>query len=205
MLKNRVNDPCQKREQILNAALTIFSRKGYGEATIPEIAREAGVAVGTIYNYYQSKRHLLVSIIENFVVTEPFKKLIEHPPESDDVAFFSSMIEERLEFGTENLSRFLFLFSEIQRDPELRQQYAEQILHPIMRFVEKYLNSRVASQAFRPINTTVISRLLPGIVIALVFMSQVEGEKSPIRSIPREELVSELLEFVLGGLRRKDE
>ena len=40
----------RKRKQILNAALAVFSQKGYGESTVPDIAREAGVAVGTIYN-----------------------------------------------------------------------------------------------------------------------------------------------------------
>jgi AcrR family transcriptional regulator len=193
-----------KREQILNAALTVFSKKGYGEATIPDIAQEAGVAVGTIYNYYQGKRHLLISLIETFVITEPFKKLIEHPPEADDVAFFSSMIEERLEFGTGNLDRFFFLFGEIQRNPELRQQYVEQVLHPIMKYIEDYLNSRVDSGAFRPVNTAVMSRLLPAMVIGLVLMFHIEGENSPLCGIPRQELVNEMLNFVLGGLLKKD-
>ena len=193
-----------KRKQILDAALTVFSRKGYGEATIPDIAQEAGVAVGTIYNYYQGKRHLLISIIEAFVITEPFKKLLEHPPEADDVSFFSSMIKERLEFGTGNLNRFFFLFSEVQRNPELRQQYTEQIFRPIMKYIQKYLNSRISSGAFRPVNTTVMSRLLPAMVIGLVLLFQIEGENGPLQSVSRQEMADELLNFILGGLRRKD-
>ena len=68
-----------RQKQILDAALAVFSRKGYGEATIPDIAREAGVAVGTIYNYYESKRDLLVSLVDAYVVTEPSGKLRENP------------------------------------------------------------------------------------------------------------------------------
>jgi AcrR family transcriptional regulator len=55
-----------RRQQILDAALSVFSKKGYGEATVPDIAREAGVAVGTIYNYYDSKRDLLMSLIASW-------------------------------------------------------------------------------------------------------------------------------------------
>jgi AcrR family transcriptional regulator len=62
-----------RRKQILNAALTVFSRKGYGEATIPDIAREAEVAVGTIYNYYPSKREILMSVLASRVLSEPSK------------------------------------------------------------------------------------------------------------------------------------
>ena len=46
----------KRQEQILKAAMEVFSRKGYAAATIPEIARLAGIAAGTIYLYYPSKR-----------------------------------------------------------------------------------------------------------------------------------------------------
>ncbi|MGD9142400.1 MAG: helix-turn-helix domain-containing protein, partial [Dehalococcoidia bacterium] len=40
--------PEQRETQILEAALAVFSRRGYDKATVPDIAREAGIAVGTI-------------------------------------------------------------------------------------------------------------------------------------------------------------
>jgi AcrR family transcriptional regulator len=44
----------RRREQILKAATEVFIRKGFGAATIPEIARTAGLAAGTIYLYFPS-------------------------------------------------------------------------------------------------------------------------------------------------------
>lgn len=55
----------QKRKQIINGATSVFSKKGYYESTISEIAREAGVAEGTIYEYFKSKEDLLISIPED--------------------------------------------------------------------------------------------------------------------------------------------
>ncbi|UCC59871.1 MAG: helix-turn-helix transcriptional regulator [Dehalococcoidia bacterium] len=81
--KERITE--QRKQQILDAALTIFSRKGFGEATVPDIAHEAGIAVGTIYNYYQSKRDLLVSLLANYVFTQPFVMLLEQSLETDDI------------------------------------------------------------------------------------------------------------------------
>lgn len=53
-----------KEERILRAAIKVFARKGFFNARISEIAKEAGVADGTIYLYFHNKYDLLVSIFE---------------------------------------------------------------------------------------------------------------------------------------------
>lgn len=53
-----------KRLRILEAAETLFARRGFFHARIAEIAREAGVADGTIYLYFKSKDDLLISWFE---------------------------------------------------------------------------------------------------------------------------------------------
>ena len=55
----------RRREQILDAAMDVFSRKGFAMATTAEIAREAGLAEGTVYNYLPSKRELLIAVVKN--------------------------------------------------------------------------------------------------------------------------------------------
>ena len=54
-----------KRERILEAAVRIFAEKGFYNAKVSEIAREASVADGTIYLYFKSKDDLLISIFED--------------------------------------------------------------------------------------------------------------------------------------------
>jgi TetR/AcrR family fatty acid metabolism transcriptional regulator len=56
-----------KRERIMNAAIASFAQQGYHQATIADVAREAGVAAGTIYLYFKNKDDLLVSIFEEKV------------------------------------------------------------------------------------------------------------------------------------------
>ncbi|HHJ50993.1 MAG TPA: TetR/AcrR family transcriptional regulator [Phaeodactylibacter sp.] len=57
----------QMREEssalIRRAAMQLFARKGYGNTSMDEIAREAGVSKGLIYNYFDSKQSLLLAII----------------------------------------------------------------------------------------------------------------------------------------------
>lgn len=55
-----------KRKQILDAAAVIFSRKGYHQAKVEEIAREAEVGKGTVYEYFNSKKDLFQQVMMEF-------------------------------------------------------------------------------------------------------------------------------------------
>ncbi|WP_373044456.1 TetR/AcrR family transcriptional regulator [Vulgatibacter sp.] len=61
----RARDPKgDKRERILEAAVRVFASKSFYTATVAEIAREAGVADGTIYLYFKNKDDLLICLFE---------------------------------------------------------------------------------------------------------------------------------------------
>jgi TetR/AcrR family fatty acid metabolism transcriptional regulator len=59
----KLHDKEKKRIKIMQAALKIFSRKGYSPAAVDEVAREAGIAKGTLYLYFQDKEDLFFSTI----------------------------------------------------------------------------------------------------------------------------------------------
>jgi TetR/AcrR family transcriptional regulator, fatty acid metabolism regulator protein len=54
----------EKYRGILEAAVHVFARKGFYHARVSEIAREAGVADGTIYLYFQNKDDILIRLFE---------------------------------------------------------------------------------------------------------------------------------------------
>ena len=64
-----------RRESIIQAAIEVFSRKDFKGASISEIAQKAGVADGTIYQYFKNKEDLFFSIpIEK---TKEFRSQLE--------------------------------------------------------------------------------------------------------------------------------
>jgi AcrR family transcriptional regulator len=193
----------QRKRQIFNAALKVFSKKGFDQATIPDIAQEAGVATGTIYNYYKSKHDLLLSIIKSYVSTESFTGLLEQPPESGDSAYLFTLINERLSMGFDNISVIQLLMTEIQRDPKLRRQYNEQVVLPNFKLMEEYFELRTAKNTFRPLNIPVVVRALLGMVIGLSIISKVEGEAGLLRRIPHQELVAEVKKLILKGIQKE--
>ncbi len=56
-----MRDP-DKHEQIIDAAIRVFARAGYYNSRVSDIAREAGIASGTIYLYFKTKDEILVTL-----------------------------------------------------------------------------------------------------------------------------------------------
>ena len=52
-----------KKKAIFNSAKNLFSKKGFKDTNISDIAKDAGIAVGTYYNYYSSKEELFLKIL----------------------------------------------------------------------------------------------------------------------------------------------
>ncbi|MEM9725757.1 MAG: TetR/AcrR family transcriptional regulator [Pseudomonadota bacterium] len=62
MEKRRVMDPDAKRAAVLGSAEKLFASEGYERATMASVAREAGVAVGTVYRLFPDKSALLAAL-----------------------------------------------------------------------------------------------------------------------------------------------
>src|SRR5678815_5713534 len=71
-----------KRERILDAAEKIFARDGFFAAKVADVAKDAGVADGTIYLYFKSKDDLLISLFERRMrqLNETLRKTIASVP-----------------------------------------------------------------------------------------------------------------------------
>jgi len=64
----------ERREQIVNAAIKLFSEQGYYSTTIQHIAREAGISVGLIYQYFRDKDDVLFLTLK--LVLDTYEKEI---------------------------------------------------------------------------------------------------------------------------------
>ncbi|MBD3225466.1 MAG: TetR family transcriptional regulator [Caldithrix sp.] len=72
-------DRLNKKERIIEAAVIIFAHKGFYNATVKDVALKAGVADGTIYNYFKNKDDLLISLFEQKMeaILDRFQKSID--------------------------------------------------------------------------------------------------------------------------------
>jgi AcrR family transcriptional regulator len=194
-----------RKQQILDAALPIFSRKGFALTTTSEIAKAAGISEGTIYNYFSNKRELFIEVIKNLIVTMQLMELIEKLPGDGTPFVFQDILKDRLKFAENaNVSHIMGLMSEIQRDPELKKLYAEQFIQPFFLKMESSYNNMIASGKVRKINPTIITRLIGGMIIGFIMLRTIEDDNSPMKKLPRDEIANEIMNFVFKGIAKEN-
>ncbi len=70
----RPNVSDERKSQIINAAEEVFTKKGFDEARMDDIAEETGLSKGTLYLYFKSKDDLIIAILDRLIQRE-FKQL----------------------------------------------------------------------------------------------------------------------------------
>lgn len=194
-----------RKQQILDAALPIFSRKGFALTTTSEIAEAAGVSEGTIYNYFNNKRELFIAVIKNLIVTMQLMELIEKLPDEGTPFVFQDIMQDRLKFADNaNVSHIMGLMSEIQRDPELKKLYFEQFIQPFFKKMEASYNSMIASGKIRKMNPAIATRIIGGMIIGFIMLRTIEDDNSPMKKIPRDEIANEIMNFVYKGIAKEN-
>ena len=87
-----------KPQQIIEAAVRVFARKGYYNSRVSDIAREAGIAAGTIYLYFETKDDILVTLFREKMAEFVSSLRRAIAPEPDAVAKLRRLIHLLFEF-----------------------------------------------------------------------------------------------------------
>lgn len=208
--ESRKKQTTERRQgQILDAAREVFSKKGYTAATIPEIATRAGIAVGTIYLYYPSKRDLFIELLKKIGRTVEMQNTIGQMPVAGFPTVFKNILQNKLAIArSTNMSSSLSLLGDIEREPELKAQLVRQLFQPAISQMEDSYRSRVAAGEFRQLDPAVAVRAMPAMIIGLTVLGKLEGDESPLYRLPEDELADRIIDILLNGLlsrERKDE
>ena len=116
-----------KKELIINAAIKVFADKGFYTANVADVAKEAGVADGTIYLYFKNKDDLLISLFE----TKMEEILLR----------FSSLLDSTRN-AEEKLRQFIHLyFQMIEEDQNLAEVFQVE-LRQSDKFLKDYHNQK---------------------------------------------------------------
>lgn len=98
----------ESRERILEAALRLFSRNGYEETSVAELAREAGVSKGLVYHYFDTKRAVLEAVFDRG--TDRLEATLRVAREGEAAIAPSALVMEVLGLVAEDLLWWRLLF-----------------------------------------------------------------------------------------------
>ena len=126
-----------RRQHILDAATRVFAAKGFDRATIRDVARRAGVADGTIYNYFPNKNALLLGILDRLNETAQRREHLRGSAGTDLETFLHAYLQHRLAvFEQVGFDAFQVLLSELLVIAEVREAYQRQVLDPTFAVAE---------------------------------------------------------------------
>jgi AcrR family transcriptional regulator len=123
----RVERKAQTRQQLVEAAARVFARKGYGGASVDDVAAEAGFTVGALYSNFAGKQELFMAAFERHCdqdlaqVQELLAGDLPLEQQLDAVTQrFGDLDEEHRQWWLLSLELWLYA----QRDPVTRQRLA---------------------------------------------------------------------------------
>jgi len=189
-----------RRAQILSGAADVFSHKGFQGATIRAIAARAGVAEGTIYNYFSSKREILLAIADEAEWPALFALLDK--TELGDRAAMVAVMEKALDLSEARLPFIKALLSEAWMDDAILTGKVVERVGLIHRRLAEYIARHVDAGIFRPIDPDLGARLLLGMFGALILPTFLGVEPLPSpeeRRVLAETIVDMLLDGILAS------
>jgi AcrR family transcriptional regulator len=89
-------------QQIMEAALHLFAHQGFHRTTVSQIARQAGISKGLIYNYFASKEDLLDSILDQAMHTGDDVLETLQSPDVDPLVALSESIDQIFDLVKQN-------------------------------------------------------------------------------------------------------
>ncbi len=189
-----------RREQIIDAAMHVFSQKGFTRATNKDIALEAGITPGLIYHYFESKEALLQAIIEG---RSPLRLISSLSP---------TMLEQPPDVFLRFLAQQVLIIVEDEKFVQLIRVFLPEVLHnpkisPIgsgaiqqaLHFLELYVSTKVAHGDLRSVEPNLVAQIFMSSVIGFVFRRQVLQDASAMH-YTQEQIADFIVTIMLKGL-----
>ena len=98
-------------QQVLSAALTLFTQKGFFNTSVQDIGRAAGVSIGSIYHYFDDKQGIATALYEDLMrkLTEAISEIIEKEASAHDrCKAIVAMLFETTESSRETMEFMLY-------------------------------------------------------------------------------------------------
>ena len=184
-----------RRKHIMEVATEVFAEKGYYATTIADLASTAGVAKGTIYWYFDNKRSIFISILDNIMreTNEAFIEVIRGA--SNGLEAILNSVEPALKILQKHGSIYLMYFLEIGSTNLMIQEKYREIYRLVHAGLKVALTRGMEQGVVRKLNPEVATYAVMGLIERV---SQVAGPTED--RVPLEEKVAEAKEFLRRAL-----
>lgn len=194
-----------RREDILHVAAELFSRQGYHATTVADIARAAGIAQGTVYLYFGSKKEVFSALVDQTLSL--FHDVLSQSVQLRHVDGVHELVhqlpliyEQALRLFHENRTLTRLMLTEVRgADPEIEAKLATFYVN-VSKQIESGIRVGMERGFYRPdIDAALITQCLLGMMERLAAHFLLEQGKPDVDA-----LAVQLARFELNGLIHPD-
>lgn len=199
-----------KEKLILDTAIKIFADKGFDKTTTKEIAKEAGVAEGTIFRYFKTKNDLLTGIISRLlkiisgsVVFKSMEKIIENYNEKTPQVILKEIIYDRMALIDRVLPMVKTVMIQAMLNEDIREVFFEEIIKRAITMFNDVFAYFISKKMVRgDISTDSIFRTIAGNIAILIIQRHLFpgriGNSDPDKEIDN------VIELIMNGIKPQD-
>ena len=152
-----------KYEAILRAAIKVFASSGFFNSKVADVAREAGVADGTVYLYFKNKDDILVSIFNHYMEEALAAGRASLAQTNDPVEKLRRIVHAHLERLGRDRSLAVVFQVELRSSTKFMEQFSATKVTEYLDLIRSVLEEGQQHGAFRAaLNTKVASKVLFG-------------------------------------------
>ncbi|MFN7926704.1 MAG: TetR/AcrR family transcriptional regulator [Blastocatellia bacterium] len=159
----------ERRQQIIDVAIQLFSQKGFRGTTTKEIALAAGVNEAIIFRHFATKRELYSAIIDQKAcATEIIAKQVEiaqAAEQRNDRKLFETIALHILEVHENDETFMRLMFYSALEGHELSDMFFRNQVAERYREIAQYIKQRISEGAFRKVDPNLAVRAFFGMVI----------------------------------------
>lgn len=176
-----IRDPEITRERILDAALDIFSSKGYHDTRLDEIVAESGTSKGAIYFHFPNKERLFLALVDQFADLLE-RRVIEAISEQEEgMARVQVALQTCLDtFGRYRRPAKLLLVQAVGLGSAFEKKRME-VNDRFANLIRIYLDEAVAVGDIAPVDTEVAAHAWMGAIYGVVIRWVYTGDPEPSR------------------------
>lgn len=200
----------ERREQILQAAVELFSQRGFSGTTTKQIALASGVSEAMVFRHFATKDALYDAILDSkgcqdgihrfpWEGNEALTAAIE---QKDDYAVFYNIGLQALinHQADEGFMRLLF-YSALE-EHRLAERFFNEFVAKVYEFIGAYVSQRQRDGAMRELDPKLVVRAYLGMLIHHSLNNILWDKKRNLMNISNEDAARHFAEILLGGIRK---
>lgn len=188
-------------DEILSAALELFTEKGFAATRMDDVAKLAGISKGTLYNYFESKESIFHAVVQELIAPqiEAFESMIASYDGPTDYLLRQLMRTWWTRVGETKLSAIpKIVISESGNFPELAQYFVDNVVKRARKLFTDIISKGVVTGEFNTVEPQTVARL---IIAPLVYATIWKHSLQPFDSdYLADEYIDMHIKFILKGL-----